>query len=83
MRPLRERLHDVCIAVVGLIKARTAHEVEGQRLRRDCPHALRLFDGIVLRARACEREILERHFLIPACVLVRILARDSTRQFDI
>ena len=83
VRPLRERLRDVCIAVVGLIKARAAHEVERQLLRRDCPHAPRLFDGIVLRTCACEREILERHFLIPACVLVRILARDGTRQFDI
>ena len=83
VRPLRERLRDVCIAVVGLVKARAAHEVERQLLRRDCPHALRLFDGIVLRICACEREILERYFLIPACVLIRILARDSTRQFDI
>ena len=83
MRPLRERLRHVCIAVIGLVKACAARECEIQLLRIDCPHTPCLLDGIVARARAREREILERHFLILACVLVRILARDATRQFDI
>ena len=57
MRPLRERLRDVRIAVVGLVKACAACKGEIQLLRRNPARALRgTRDGVVRRARSRERD---------------------------
>ena len=69
VRPLRERLRDVCIAIVRLVKSCAARQCEIQLLRRDTARALRgtRRERVVPRARTSECD---------ACIVHRICRPD-------